>query len=166
MSRKYLLLITVGGFWTAIDQLAKIYIHTQFKLGESLVVIPNLFNLTYVRNLGAAFGFLASSNASFREVFFLVIPPLAVGLIVLILRTINDDQRAQILALSSIAGGAIGNYIDRLHYYFVIDFVDIHFFNKYSWPAFNIADMAIVGGVSVLIISLLREAKVKPTTST
>lgn len=155
--KKYFYLITVAGFWIALDQLLKIFIHTQFRLGESVVIIQNFFNLTYVRNTGAAFGFLSQSHPTFREIFFFIIPPIAVGLIILILRTIENTDKKQILALSSICGGALGNYIDRLKYRYVIDFFDFHIYEKYSWPAFNIADVAIVGGVLVLIYCLLME---------
>lgn len=155
--RKYFLLITVSGFWIALDQLLKIYIHTQFRLGESVVIVRNFFNVTYVRNTGAAFGFLSQSQPTFREVFFFLIPPIAVALIILILRSVDNRDKRQIIALSSICGGALGNYIDRLKFRYVIDFFDFHMFDKYSWPAFNIADVAIVGGVVILIYSLILE---------
>lgn len=158
MKKKYLILFSLSGLLVAIDQLIKIYVHTQFRLGESVTIIPNFLNLTYVRNFGAAFGFLAQSHPSFREVFFLVLPPLAVLIIVMIMRSLNDREIGQAIALSSVCGGALGNYLDRLQYRYVIDFVDIHVYNKYSWPAFNIADMAIVLGVCFLLIQLLRES--------
>lgn len=159
MSRKYLFLMTISGFLIAIDQLLKLYIHTQFRLGESVTVINNFFNITYVRNFGAAFGFLADSHPSFREIFFLSMPPIALVIILLILRGVKDDDTKQIVALSSIFGGAIGNYIDRLRFRYVIDFLDFHLYNKYSWPAFNIADSAIVGGVCLLLLMMFLEQK-------
>ena len=68
------------------------------------------------------------------------------------LRKIDDNDLIQILPLSAIFGGAIGNYIDRLRFRYVIDFLDFHLGGRYSWPAFNIADSAIVVGVMVLLI--------------
>ena len=159
MKKKYLWLAVISGFFIAIDQLTKIYVHTSFHLGESVVVIPNFFNFTYVRNFGAAFGFLAESHPSFRELFFLSMPPIALVIILGILRGVKDDDTKQIIALSSIFGGAIGNYIDRLRFRYVIDFLDFHFINKWSWPAFNIADMAIVGGVCLLLLLMFIEKK-------
>lgn len=155
--RKYFYLITVSGLWIALDQLLKIYVHTQFRLGESTIIIKNFFNFTYVRNTGAAFGLLSQSHPTFREIFFFIIPPIAVILIILILKSVDNSDKKQILALSSICGGALGNYIDRLKYKYVIDFFDFHIYEKYSWPAFNIADVAIVGGVIVLIYCLIQE---------
>lgn len=159
LSRKYLWLAVIAGFIVAIDQLTKLYIHTSFHLGESIVVIPNFFNLTYVRNFGAAFGFLAESHPSFREAFFLAMPPIALLIIITILRGVKESDTKQILALSCIFGGAIGNYIDRLRFRYVIDFLDFHVNNAYSWPAFNIADSAIVGGVCLLLLMMLLEGK-------
>lgn len=147
-----------------MDQLVKVYVHTHFHLGESVIVIPNFFNLTYVRNFGAAFGFLAESHPSFREIFFLSMPPIALVIILGILRGVKDTDTKQIIALSSIFGGAIGNYIDRVRFRYVIDFLDFHLYNRWSWPAFNIADMAIVGGVGLLLLLMFLENKKKDNT--
>lgn len=159
MSRKYLLLLCFAGFIIAIDQLTKIYIHTQFQLHESKTVIENIFNITYVRNFGAAFGFLAQTPSNFREIFFLIMPPLACLIIIYILRAVDDKDSKQIFALSAIFGGALGNYIDRLQFHYVIDFLDVHFYDKYAWPAFNLADSGIVCGVIALMIIMLTEKK-------
>jgi signal peptidase II len=159
MKKKYLWLAVISGVIIALDQLIKLYIHTSFHLGESTVIIPHFFNLTYVRNFGAAFGFLAESHPSFREIFFLAMPPIALLIIVMILRGVKDTDTKQIIALSAIFGGAIGNYIDRLRFRYVIDFLDFHLDNKYSWPAFNIADSAIVGGVCLLLLMMVLENK-------
>lgn len=152
--------MVVTGLLVAVDQLVKLYVHTQFRLGESVPVISGFFNLTYVRNFGAAFGFLAESHPSFREIFFLAMPPVALLIILLILRGVNDRDTKQIIALSSIFGGAIGNYIDRLRFRYVIDFLDFHVGGRWSWPAFNIADAAIVGGVILLLILMFFEKPV------
>lgn len=165
MKRKYLYLLTIAGIVIAIDQLVKVYIHNNFRLGESVTVVENFFNLTYVRNPGAAFGFLANSGETFREIFFLSMPPVALVIILLIMRGLKDSDTGQIIALSSIFGGAIGNYIDRLKFRYVIDFLDFHYQGKYSYPAFNIADSAIVGGVALLLlINYLESKKTKKKT--
>jgi signal peptidase II len=157
MKKKYIWLAAISGFLVAFDQIVKLYVHTHFHLGESVAVIPNFFNLTYVRNFGAAFGFLAESHPSFRELFFLSMPPIALIIILGILRGVKDSDTKQIIALSCIFGGAIGNYIDRIRFRYVIDFLDFHLYGRWSWPAFNIADMAIVGGVGLLLLLMFIE---------
>lgn len=159
IQKKYLILASVSGLLIALDQVIKMYIHSHFQLGESITVIPQLFNLTYVRNFGAAFGFLAESHPTFREAFFLTMPPVALIIILTILKGVKEDDHWQILALSSVFGGAIGNYIDRIRFRYVIDFLDFHIDSKYFWPAFNVADMAIVGGVGVLMLLMFFEHK-------
>jgi signal peptidase II len=140
MKFKIAFLLAWSSVLVALDQLTKLYIHTHFQLGESVHILPPIFSLTYVRNFGAAFGFLAESHPTFREIFFLLIPPIAMIIIVNILR------------------GAIGNYVDRLRFGFVIDFLDFHI-KEYAWPAFNVADSAIVVGVSILLLYMFLEKR-------
>jgi len=156
IERKYLILAVVAALLVAVDQLTKLYIHTNFELGEFITVIPGYFNITYVRNPGAAFGIFRESLGAFRTIFFLAMPPIAMITILAILRGVANNDRVQILALSAIFGGAIGNYLDRIRFGYVIDFLDFHLQNKYSWPAFNIADSAIVCGVIVLLFLMRR----------
>ena len=165
MSKKYIYLLIISAILICLDQVTKIYVHTQFHLGESVTVIKNFFNITYVRNFGAAFGFLANSHPEFREIFFLAMPPAAIMIILFILKDVQNDDKWQITALSFIFGGAIGNYIDRLRFRYVIDFLDFHINEKYSWPAFNIADSAIVCGVIILVLMMLLEGKKSKKTS-
>lgn len=162
--RKFLYLSTISGFIISLDQLTKMIIHTSYQLGESITVIPGFFDITYVRNLGAAFGFLAKSHPEFRETFFLLMPPAALIIILLILKTVENSDRIQIFALSCVFGGAIGNYIDRLRFRYVIDFLDFHY-QGYRWPAFNVADISIVCGVSILLLLMVLQKKKEAETS-
>lgn len=159
MKRKLQWLLAISGLMIALDQVTKVYVHTTFTLGESIPVIKNFFNITYVRNFGAAFGFLAESHPTFREIFFLSMPPIALLVILKLLKDTKDEDQLQIISLSLIFGGAIGNYIDRIRFRYVIDFLDFHINNRYSWPAFNIADSAIVIGVGILLLIMFLERK-------
>ncbi|MBX7230702.1 MAG: signal peptidase II [Bdellovibrionales bacterium] len=156
MQKKYIILALTSSLIVALDQATKLYVHSHFQLGETIPVLTNFFNLTYVRNPGAAFGFLRESHETFRSLFFLSMPPLAMLTILGILRGVENTDNVQILALSHIFGGAIGNYIDRLRFGYVIDFLDFHWKEKYSWPAFNVADSTIVIGVCVLLLIMRR----------
>lgn len=154
LERKYLVLATVASFLVVLDQLVKIYVHANFQLGESVPVIQDIFHITYVRNTGAAFGIFREMPAWFRDGFFLSMPPLALIIILMMLRSVANNDHVQVLSLSMIFGGAIGNYIDRLRFGYVIDFLDFHYRDVWSYPAFNIADSAIVTGVCLLLLVL------------
>lgn len=157
ISKKYLLLAALAGTIVTLDQATKLYIHTQFYLGESLTVINDFFNITYVRNTGAAFGIFRDAGETFRNLFFLSMPPLAMIVILSILWGVKDTDRLQVFALGNVFGGAVGNYIDRLRFGFVIDFLDFHYQHRFTWPAFNVADMCIVGGVGLLLLIMTQQ---------
>ncbi len=157
MKVKLVYLLTTSAFLVAFDQITKIYVQSKFYLGESISVIDGFFNFTYVQNPGAAFGFLANSPAVFRDNFFLIIPPIAMGIIIYFLKSVKSSDKIQVLALSMVFGGAVGNYIDRIRVGYVIDFLDFHYKNIYAWPAFNIADSAIVVGIIILFFLSFRK---------
>lgn len=159
IDRKYITLAVVSALIILVDQITKIYIHTNYQLGESTPIIPGFFNITYVRNLGAAFGFLGETHPQFRTIFFLAMPPVAMLIIIAILRGVAATDKWQVIALSAVFGGAIGNYIDRVQFRYVIDFLDFHWREIYTWPAFNVADSAIVLGMIGLVIIMAKEAK-------
>ena len=157
LNKKYLILLALSGAIVALDQAVKMYVHTEFRLGESVMVIPDFFNLTYVRNPGAAFGFLRDSPETFRTIFFLSVPPAVMMIILAMLYTTPNENKLQTFALSCVFGGAIGNYIDRVRFGYVVDFLDFHFKNLYTYPAFNVADIAIVTGVGFILLELVQE---------
>jgi signal peptidase II len=153
---KYMILGIITFIVIALDQFTKILVHSSFDLGESVVIFESFFNFTYVRNVGAAFGIFGNLPGPVRQVFFLTVPPLAVLLILMILRSTPDKEKLQIYALSLVCGGALGNYVDRLRFGYVIDFLDFHLNEKYSWPAFNVADISIVTGVMITALFIFK----------
>lgn len=165
VQRKYLVLATIAGTIVALDQLTKIYVHGNFSLGESIPVLQDIFHITYVRNTGAAFGFFRDAAELFRTIFFLSMPPIACVIILRMLQTVEDNDKWQIFSLSMIFGGAIGNYIDRLRFGYVIDFLDFHYKDSWSYPAFNVADSAIVCGVSILLLLMALQARAEKRNS-
>lgn len=141
-----------------LDQLSKYYIQRAFRPGQVVTVIPHFFNLTFVLNPGAAFGFLAGASASFRNPFFIAVSLLAVAFIVYYR---FRDGRLGIfpsLGLSLILGGAVGNLVDRLRLGMVVDFLDFYY-GDYHWPAFNLADSAITVGVALMILEMIVERR-------
>jgi signal peptidase II len=153
--RKYLILISILGFLVSLDQLTKIFISDNFRLGQSKVIIQDFFNLTLVHNPGAAFGAFATMDQSIREPFFLAVPILTLLGILFYFHKHPNDKILGILALSCIVGGAVGNLIDRMHLGYVVDFLDFHWKEVYHFPAFNVADSAITIGVGLLILDIL-----------
>jgi len=135
-----------------LDQWTKYLIDVHIRRHEVITIIPGFFNLTNVRNPGAAFGILSDMHGSWRSLFFILVTFVAVIVIaVLIWKT---RERLLVLAFSLIAGGALGNAIDRLRYGEVVDFIQ-WYVKSYYWPSFNVADSAISIGVGLLAIDML-----------
>lgn len=155
----YYLVLT--GLVVVLDQLSKLWILDNFQMYERLEIIPNFFNLIYVVNPGAAFSFLADVDSVWRHYFFVGIGVIALVGISYYVYTMRDDSKLYLVSLSLIAGGAIGNLIDRVSYGHVVDFLDVYV-GTYHWPAFNIADSGICVGVAIyLIISFVDGRKEK-----
>lgn len=138
-----------------LDQWTKLLVLGHFEYGESLAMIRDFFSITYVRNTGAAFGFLANANPAFRVPFFLAVPIIAMVILGFLYRDLPKTARWRALALGLVTGGAIGNLIDRVRLGFVVDFLDFHYKNVYYFPAFNVADAAICVGVAILLLSTI-----------
>ena len=154
--RKYAILFILMPAVIIADQWTKYLVHVRFRWGESVPVADPFFALTYVRNMGAAFGLLHRAPAYFREPFFIVIPLVALFTILLFFVKLKEDQKWTATALTLILGGAIGNLIDRLRFGYVIDLLDFHWKEMYHYPAFNIADSCIVVGVVIMFLLSFR----------
>lgn len=157
IQRKYLILLAMVGTLVSFDQLTKFLIVSNFRLGESLPLLQDYFNLTLVHNPGAAFGILANLAPQWREPFFLIVPLVTLMIILAVFLKLHEEQVISMYALSMIVGGAIGNLIDRLRLGYVIDFLDFHWKYQHHFPAFNVADSAITIGVGMLLLSMLYE---------
>ena len=136
------------------DQATKLWIMRHFTLYKSREVIAGLFNLTYLTNNGAAFGILAGQPALWRQVFFITTASIALVCIWIAQRSFGLRSRIYSLSLALIAGGAIGNLIDRIRFGFVVYFLDVYV-GQHHWPAFNVADSAITVGVTLFIVNNL-----------
>lgn len=154
MKTKYQILLLLTPLILILDQLTKIYIHKSMQLYQSIPVINGLFSITYLRNRGAAFSFLA--EASWRLPFFLLATVIAVIAIMIAFSKLRDDQRLAAFSLTLILAGAVGNLIDRVRMGEVVDFLDVYW-KTHHWPAFNVADSAICVGVALLALDMLRE---------
>ncbi len=141
-----------------LDQLTKYWVGASVSLHDSIPVINGFFNLTYVRNPGAAFGFLSGASPAFRYAFFIAVNIVAITLILSYIRKATMAEYRLILALSCIMAGAVGNLIDRLRFGEVVDFLDFYI-GTLHWPAFNVADSSISVGACFLIWELWQRGR-------
>lgn len=154
-------LLVIGLLVVVLDQATKLWVLRAFRLHESLELIPGLFSLTYITNTGAAFGMLAGAPALFRQGFFITVALAALAAIALLNRRMAAEHCLSTPALGLIAGGAVGNLIDRVRLGAVVDFLDF-FWHGYHWPAFNVADSAITVGAGLFLLATLLGGKKTP----
>lgn len=122
-----------------------------------VVLIPNLLNLAYAENTGAAFSVMTGNTA----LLSLISTGVALFILIWAIR-LPPAERGLRIAMGLILGGAIGNLIDRIRLGHVVDFIQAHWFWKHFWPTFNIADSAICIGVGMLIVATLLAPKETP----
>ncbi len=134
----------------ALDQATKWMVIQRFELYERVELLPVL-GLTRLHNTGAAFSFLAEAGGWQR--WFFILLALAISMLVVAwLRRLPALGRSWLAsALALVLGGAVGNVIDRIVYGYVVDFVSLHY-ERWFFPAFNVADSAITVGAIVLLI--------------
>jgi len=153
---KYRLALIVGSTVIVLDQITKALVESLMHLYQSIEIVPNFVHLTYLKNTGAAFGFLAGPRSSLRIAFFLLVSGVAIGCVLYLLKNLRPGRTSLVASLSLILGGAVGNLIDRLRLGEVIDFIDLHW-HHFHWPAFNVADSSITIGVILLFIQMIRK---------
>jgi signal peptidase II len=137
-----------------LDQVSKAAVSLTLKMYEIRPIIHGLLNLTRVHNTGAAFGLLAGQPSILRTIFFLGVSLVAMGVVLWMVFRLPPDQKVELVALSIIFGGALGNVIDRARLGEVVDFIDVYY-RSYHWPAFNVADSAITIGVLLLLYRMV-----------
>jgi signal peptidase II len=151
--RKWYFLIALGV--VLLDHLSKWAVGRAIPLHESVPIIPSFFRLTHVQNRGAAFGIFDDSPAHQWKLALLILFSLVALAVVLTILWKNSHQLTLGgLALSLVLGGALGNLWDRVVSGHVVDFLDFYI-GSYHWPAFNVADSAIVVGAILLVGEIL-----------
>ncbi len=138
------------------DQISKAVVVSNLQLHEVRPVLQGFFNITYITNTGAAFGFMAGAG-KWGHIFFQVISVVALCGLLYLYRSSRCRSYPLVWGISLVFGGALGNLIDRIRYRSVIDFLDFYA-GPYHWPAFNIADSAITAGGILLAWHFFRIA--------
>ena len=150
--RKYHFLIALTV--VILDRAAKWAVAQNIPLHDSFQVIPEFFRITHVENRGAAFGLFADSASQWRGPALILFSIIAMCIVTLLLWRNSHQITMTGVALSLILGGAAGNLWDRMMQGHVVDFLDFYV-GSYHWPAFNVADSAIVIGAFVLMGEIL-----------
>ncbi len=150
--RKYHFLIAV--LVVAVDRLSKWLVATRISLHDSVLVLPGFFRLTHVQNSGAAFGLFADSASQWTAAILILFSVLALVVVSALLWKNSHSMTTTGVGLALILGGAVGNLWDRLLNGHVVDFFDFYL-GSYHWPAFNVADSAIVIGALLLVAEIL-----------
>ncbi len=147
-------LVMIAGLVVILDQASKLIVYHGLALYNEIVIIPGFFSIVHYQNPGGAFGILAGTGNGFRQVFFLIVSILALGLIYYFYRSTPRSHRFLSAGFAMIFGGAIGNLLDRFRLGQVVDFLDVYV-NGWHWPAFNVADSAITIGICIFVLHLL-----------
>lgn len=146
--------IAIAGLCAALDQASKAMIEASLPYG-SAIPVTSFFNLVHTLNPGAAFSFLADQGG-WQRLFFGIVALVASA--VLTVMIIRKPRPLEAAAYALILSGAVGNLIDRIYRGAVVDWLDFYL-NSLHWPAFNLADVWIVTGAGLYILSNLRPVK-------
>jgi signal peptidase II len=140
-----MLVLTLAFAVAALDQWTKQMVRDHLAYGELRALIPGFFNLTYLRNTGAAWGLFGGQNIGL--VLLSIVMLLA---IIRFRRSFLTDSLSHRAAFGCMIGGIVGNLLDRVRLGYVVDFLDFHWGARH-FPAFNVADSAICIGVGIYI---------------
>lgn len=147
----------------ALDQVSKYYVEQHLELYQQVKLIPDCLSWTLAYNTGAAFSFLAAESGWQRWLFAGIAVAVSAILVVWLMR-LKASETGLALALALILGGALGNLYDRVFLGHVVDFILVHWQNRWFFPAFNIADSAITIGAVILAIDAFKGNSSKEVT--
>lgn len=136
-----------------LDQLTKWFVVTNMYLHEQIPIIDNVLYFTSHRNKGAAFGILQG-----QIWLFVIVTIIVVGFVIYYIQKHAKDSILLGTSLGLVLGGAIGNFLDRIFRGEVVDFIDVYIFT-YDFAIFNVADMALVVGVGLLMLQIFLEER-------
>ena len=138
------------------DQATKAMVEKSIPERDVIPVIPKFFNLTHVKNVGAAFGFFSDSPAPWKEDLLIAVSACLLAMVAVIVWRSRRITWESGVGLALILGGALSNLADRIRFGRVVDFLDFYV-KDYHWYTFNLADSAIVAGAGFLILQVLKK---------
>ena len=155
MNRRLILIAIVVLVTLALDQGTKQWARAELQGRPATTIVPGYLDFEYHENPGSAFGLLR--DVKYARYILIGVGLLALVLVWTMVRQVKTGQRVADISYALVAGGAVGNLIDRVYIGRVVDFILMHFHRKYIWPAYNIADVALVAGVILLVLVLGRK---------
>jgi signal peptidase II len=150
--RKYHFLIALSV--VVLDRVAKLAVERKIPLHDGIQIIPGFFRLTHLENRGAAFGLFADSPSEWKVAILVLFSVVALVVVSALLWKNSHSLSTTGVGLALILGGAVGNLWDRLAAGHVTDFL-LFYVGTYQWPAFNVADSAIVIGAGLLVYEIV-----------
>ncbi len=135
------------------DQVTKYLIQRNFALHDYITIVPGVFDLRYIQNTGAAWGMFAGGH-----LWLALLSVVMLLLMVIFRKSFLSGSLIDRICLGCIAGGIVGNLIDRIRLQYVVDFLDFYY-KTHHFPAFNIADSAICVGVGLYAVSQFMTAR-------
>ena len=138
----------------ALDRVTKIAIARRLSMHESIPVIPRFFSIIHTENPGAAFGIFADSPSQWKIALLIAFSIVALLIVSALLWKNSHTLTSTGIGLALILGGAVGNLWDRVVSRHVVDFL-LFYIGPHQWPAFNVADSAIVVGACLLVFEIL-----------
>lgn len=159
---------TKYGFWLlsfgvlVADQVTKAWATARLKPLGMIEIIPDFFRLSYALNRGVAFSLFAEVEFNLKWILATV-SALAAALVVHYLARTPVNYRRLCASLALLLAGILGNLIDRIRLGEVVDFIELHWREQFTWPTFNLADAAICLGAVLLALELLKEERVAQT---
>ncbi|HSP06840.1 MAG TPA: signal peptidase II [Acidobacteriota bacterium] len=149
--RSQYLLISIAVF--LLDQISKQVVAQGMVQHQSIEVIRDFLSISYIHNRGAVFGLGSTFATPYLSWMLSLLSVVSLIVILVYFLRVNATNRRLYTGLSLVLGGAMGNLFDRLKNKYVVDFIDLHWF-QYHWPTFNLADSAICIGVGLLLLSM------------
>ncbi len=157
MPRRWKLLLSISAVSILLDQLTKYWARANFSDGPS-VVIEGYWDFVLAWNTGSAFSMF--ENLGHGRILLSIVAAIAIGAIISMVHKAEEEQVGFVVALSLMAGGAIGNLIDRIYFGKVTDFV-LWKYGTFQWPVFNVADVVLVAAVGLFLIVAFKDWKVQ-----
>jgi signal peptidase II len=165
MPRRWNIFLLIGFVTLVADQVTKVWARSALptivapngqRYGVAQAVVENFFDWRLSFNKGSAFSLFGEMSGA--RVFLTVVGIAAVLIILYMLHRAQNDHTRLIAALAMVAGGAVGNLFDRIAFGQVTDFIVWKYYDK-EWPTFNVADVALVIGVGLLLLDMIKEAR-------